>query len=219
MAKDLITPETFEFFARYVLSGFLIILVANAFIFGRKPKTSEALLEIVLYSLLNQLVWFLLSSLVLWFHGLFVEVGVLLPDRLKPNANVSFYLQVLVQPVAIGWLIGLSRRNRWLHPISRALSLPIADPYPRAYDHVFAEFEGEKLVIVAFEDGKNIYGLFGYNSRASRDPEHSEIYVQQLYDVDGTGKWKASDPPKSAFINLDGVRAIEFIPLPEQEET
>lgn len=207
MFADLLTPETFEFFALYVLSGFVIIIVANAFVVGRKPRPSEALLEIILYSLFNQLVWLVASSAAAWVSS---RAAV---DLWHPSDQAQFYLQVLGLPVVIGWILGLGTKRRWLTPALRALSLPIVDPYPRAYDHVFAEFEGQALLIIAFADGKNIYGRYGYASRASRDPSHSEVYLEELYEVDAAGKWAPASPSRSALVKLEGLRAIEIIPI------
>ncbi len=214
---DLLKPETFEFFARFVLSGFLIILVVNAFIFGKKPKAGEALLEIILYSLFNQLIWFLIASFGYWFLYRDGQISGW-ELRITPSKDLQFYLQVLVQPLALGALLGLARKNRWFHPVSRALSLPISDPYPRAYDHVFAEFVGEALIAVHYTEGPSVYGKYGFDSRASRDPAHSELYVERLYTVSRDGEWTPSDPPRSAFVSLAGVRAIEFLRFEDLEE-
>lgn len=212
MLGDLLKPETFEFFAKYVLAGFVIILVANAFVIGRKPRPAEAALEIVLYSLLNQLMWLAIGSIAALMRD---SIGI---GWSGPSVALQFYSEVLILPILIGSILGIGLKRRWLHPVLRALSLPIVDPYPRAYDHVFAEFEGQSLVIVAYADGKNIYGLFGYQSRAGRDPNHSEIFVEQLYEVDDLGQWTPSSPPRSALVSLDGMRAIEFIPITNNPE-
>ncbi len=185
---DLLKPETFEFFARFVLSGFLIILVVNAFIFGKKPKAGEQLLEIILYSLFNQLIWFLIASLGFWVLSRDGQISNR-ELRIIPSKDLQFHLQVLVQPLALGALLGLARKNRWFHPVSRALSLPISDPYPRAYDHVFAEFVGEAPIAVHCVEVPSVFGKYGFDASASRDPNYSELYVERLYAVseDGNG--------------------------------
>jgi hypothetical protein len=202
---NLVTPQTFEFFAQYVLAGFLLIMVANAFVDGRRPKPAEAFFEAVLYSLLNQLVWSLLVTVAAWLFDL------------RPQARMAFYLQVLVQPVLLGWLIGKARQKNWLRPVFRTLSMPIMEPHARAYDDVFMNFVGRARVIVAYQDGTNLYGLFGYDSRAGRDPDHRDLYLELLYDVNEHGEWSPSVPPRGALISLEGMRAIEIMPVTESE--
>ncbi len=217
MIDKLLTPDTFEFFARYVLSGFIIIAVANAFVFGKKPRPGEALLEIVLYSLLNQLLWSIVSETIKYMYSNVLPVNLHHP-WLTPSDGKLFYYQVVVLPICIGVLLGIATQRRWFQPVFKVLSLPITDPYPRAYDHVFAEFEGEALFAVHYEQGPSIYGLYGLSSRASRDPDRSELYLERLYSVSEDGEWIPSDPPRSALVSLMGMRAIEILKLEAVEE-
>ena len=43
--QQLFTPESFEFFARYLLSGFIIILVRSKFVIANQPKPMEVFIE------------------------------------------------------------------------------------------------------------------------------------------------------------------------------
>lgn len=203
-----LTPTNFDFFARYVLAGFLVYIVRNAFVFGERPKIAEVALDILLLSLVNQAIWriatFSLSEAC--GHQL-VHAACL---RVTPSAEFSLYVEVLVLPGFLGWFLGTFLRKGWGGRIARVLSFPLLDPIPRAYDHVFAS-RGTGFVILTFQSGTVIYGYYGPNSRAGRDPERSEMYVERLYSVDDDGNWNELDPPRAALIALDGLRAIEFL--------
>lgn len=213
MFEKLLDPANFEFFAKYVLSGFVIVLVTNAYVAGQKPQLAEKAFEIVLYSLINQWIWLGLSSLA----SLAVSN---LPANFRPpiiGPQLAFNLQVIALPICLGIFSGLSLQRGWRRNFARVISLPLVDPYAQAYDHVVAQFKGQAFVVIAYENGENIFGLFGYQSRASRDVERSELYLERLYDVDENGKWTPTGPAKSAPVQLKNVRAIEFIPVKEDQ--
>jgi hypothetical protein len=204
--------EAFEFFARFVLSGFVIFLVRNAYVVGERPKFSEFALDIGLYSLVNQLIWRLMGWLLSLIFAALTKMSTApesLP-RLVPGEDLQFYLEVLVLPICIGIVTGKAMRDGWLTGPFKALSIPIVDPVPRAYDHVFSQRD-VGFVIVTFRDGQRVYGYYGNASRAGRDPARSEIYLERLYSIDETGQWIEMKPSRSVLVNLSDLRAIEFL--------
>ena len=177
-------PLTFDFFARFVLTGFLIYLIRSAYAVGERPRISEIALDIALFSLLNQLVWQLLTwvtpAAIDMLRGLSTSpvlfTGLGLPERL------AFFREVLGLPVLLGILAGRALRSGWQRSLLRRLAMPVVDPLPRAYDHVFAN-RGVGFVIVTYRDGTQVYGYYGPNSRAGRDPARSELYLERIYLV------------------------------------
>lgn len=127
-----------------------------------------------------------------------------------PTPTGAFFLEVLVLPVLIGAISGHALRTRWARGVLRVVSLPVVDPIPRAYDHVFTT-RGPGFVILTFRDGCTIHGYYGPASRPGRDPGRSEVYLERLYQVRDDGQWLETDPPRAALISLEGLRAIEFI--------
>lgn len=181
-------PASFEFFARYVLTGFIIFVVRIGFVRAERPKIADVVLDIAMFSLLNQLVW----QLVVWMgeglHQLAHASGAA-PSTIHaffPGERVAFFLECLVLPSLIGVLSGLALARGWSRGLLRALSIPVVDPLPRAYDHVFAR-RGTGFVIVTYKDGTQIFGYYGEDSRAGRDPARSEIYLERLYQPQPDG--------------------------------
>jgi hypothetical protein len=204
--------QTFEFFARFLISGFIIFLIRNAYIVGERPKISELLLDLALLSLINQLVFRLLAQAWEWFGGFVAQVSNA-GAYWKPfnvSDELAFFLEVLVLPVAIGVISGNALAKGWFSGPFRALSIPVVDPLPRAYDHVFAQ-RGTAFVIITFRSGEVVYGYYGPNSRAGRDAARSEIYLERLYLVNAEGQWSETIPQRSALISLSDLRSIEFI--------
>jgi hypothetical protein len=207
------SPLTFEFFARYVIAGFIIFLIRNAFVVGERPKLGDISLDVVLFGLVNQLVW----QFIVWVSGGFASMAKALSTSpqaftgLKLDDNLIFYLEVLFLPIAIGLVSGKLLRNGWQSVALRTLSMPIVDPIPRAYDHVFS-MRSEGFVIVTYKDGTQIFGYYGSDSRAGRDPNRSELYLERMYEPGkDDGQWKEVKPPRSVLLSLSELRSIEFI--------
>lgn len=207
-----LTQDTFDFFARYILSGFIIYLIRNAYVVGERPKIPDVALDVVLFGLVNQLVWQLLA----WVGTLAATAAVAVstsPEAFlgtAPAARFLFFIEVLALPAAIGVLSGRALRNGWTEGLYRLLSVPLTDPIPRAFDHVFLT-RGPGFVIVTFKDGTQLPGYYGKTSRVGRDPERSEIYLQRLYEIGTDGTWKELVPRRSILINISDVRSIEFL--------
>ena len=206
------TDGAFEFFARYALAGFIIFMIRNAYAMGERPKIGDVAFDVVLFSLLNQLVWGLSAWTVAGIAEAAWATGYLpgVPASVAPGQKAAFFLEVLALPVLIGTVSDHALRHGWARGLLRVVSLPVVDPIPRAYDHVFSQ-RGPCFVILSFRDGRTIHGYYGPDSRAGRDPGRSEIYLERLYEVDKDGQWRETNPPRAALVNLDGLRAIEFI--------
>ena len=208
---DLIDPRNFDFFARYFLAGFILYSVRSLYVLGERPKASETVFEAVVFSLMNQLVFLLVSPSMGWLTSV-------LPDWVSFVASTvlggrtSFFLEVLVLPTILGVAFGLALRQGWSSAVLRKLAMPIVHPTRRAYDHAFGSNRHGSFVIVTYEDGTAIYGYFGQNSLAASDAERSDLYLEQLYDVKD-GNWTASVNGKSALLSLRNLRSIEFVPV------
>jgi len=51
---ELLRPETSEFFASFLLAGFVMLSVRSRFVPIQRPRPSEAILDAVVLSLINQ---------------------------------------------------------------------------------------------------------------------------------------------------------------------
>jgi hypothetical protein len=203
----------FDFFARYILAGFIIFTVRGAFIVEERPKLAEITLDVLFLGLVNQMVWQLLTFL--------TDAGTALssdPARLAriADSQFPFFLEVLALPLALGLLLGRAARSGVQAGIARSFSLPVVGPIKRAYDAVFLELSQSRpcFVIVTLEDGTRIFGLFGSHSHAGRDPERSELLLERVYELDDAENWVEADPPRSVLIRLAKLKTIEFFKSP-----
>jgi len=203
--SDFIDPGNFDFFARYLLAGYVIMIVRSRFVVAQRPNTGDMIVEAVILSLINQLAF----QLIIW----------VMPQNLAVSLGKQsvLFLQVLVLPAFIGALLGLNLSRGWNNAMLRRLSMPIASPAHRAHDFAFALERPAGHVIVKYNDGTLVFGYFGERSMAASDKERSDIYLERVYSVDKDGQWSELSPPRSALLSLNGLRSIEF--LDEESET
>ena len=213
---NLLTPETFEFFARYLLAGYVVIFVRSAFVVGLRPRPTELLIEAVILSLLVQL------------FAVGLEAG---HDVLRSNLSESVVpawfqtppdllklaIRVLVIPAMLGALLGIFLQSTWRSGILRRLSLPVVHPVRRAHDFAFGMDRAPGLVEITFEDGTKVAGWFGESSLASTDDQRSDLYLERAYLIDEKGDWQELSPPRAILVSLSRVRTIEFLLEQEME--
>ena len=197
--SELINPNNFDFFARFLLAGLIIIWVRSAFAVGERPRLGEMAIEAVVLSLLNQLFF----QAIIW-----VMPATGIP---VPTGKLAFFAEVLVLPGVLGLAFGLSLSRGWNHAVLRRLSMPVQNPRRRAYDFAFTVNEVEGFVIVTYDDGTRIHGYYGENSLAANDAERSDLYLERIYEVQDDGQWYEMAPPRGALLSLSGMRSIEFL--------
>ena len=173
---------------------------------GERPRNAELFFEVVVLSLVNQLVFLTLSAAV---RSLPAPTGV--P---APSAEVLFLAEVLLLPMALGALFGLNLRRGWDRALLRRLSMPVQHPVRTGYDFAFAEGREPCFVLISFRDGHEVRGWFGENSLAASDTSRGDIYLERVYDVGEDGTWVEPNPARAAYVSLDDVRAIEFLETP-----
>ncbi|WP_096785127.1 DUF6338 family protein [Rhodobacter sp. CZR27] len=205
--NSLITPDNFEFFARYLLAGLIVISVRSRFVVGERPKLTEQLVEAVVLSLINQLAFKLLAWTVSFLPGL---------PRLPPEG--AFFAEVLLLPIVLGALFGWNLSLGWNRSLLRRLSMPVQNPVRRAYDYAFGKPRRPGWVIVTFSDGTVVHGLFGEESLAANDGNRSDIYLERLYHVADDGQWTEVRPRRAMLLSLEGMRSIEFLDLEGERE-
>lgn len=206
------SPETFEFFARFLLAGFVMLSVRSRFVATQRPKPSEAVLDAVVLSRINQAVFLLAVGLL----GLMPLRWPSWVDALHATRFPLFF-EVLVLPALLGLFFAKTAASRFANGFLRKLSMPGTHPVARAYDHAFAQHTGPCFVILTFSDGVVIYGYFGEQSLAATDPDRSDIYLERVYSLTDKGAWVEADPARGVWVSLAGLRLIEFI-YPETED-
>ncbi|QEW19159.1 hypothetical protein LA6_001341 [Marinibacterium anthonyi] len=207
--SNLLSPDTFDFFAKYLLAGFIIISVRSRFVVAERPKAAETIFEAVILSLINQVLFLLAWPLCMKSLAL---AGIPIGERWP------FFAEILLLPALLGMIAGWNLSFGWNHALLRRLSMPVEHPTRRAYDYAFTHDRPAGFVILTFTDGTQVFGYYGSNSLAANDSGRSDIYLERLYDVDEAGQWAEKSVGRSAFVSLSGIRSIEFLDNPEFQD-
>lgn len=206
---QLLSPDTFEFFATYLLAGYAVIIVRSLFILGVRPKPAELAIEAVIFSLVNQLLATLIADIsAVTGVSLWLDATDGLPDS---DSKLFFFLKVLVLPSVLGMMLGYNLSAGWKNALLRRLSMPVTHPVRTGYDYWFGNEPEPCILIVSYFDGTIIAGYFGPNSLAASNPEPRDIFLEYLYTVDEKGELAEPKVKRSALINLANVRSIEIL--------
>jgi len=211
MWEKLLTPETFEFFARFLLAGYVVIFVRSAFVIGLRPKPTELLIEAIILSLVVQFVSVGVESA----HQALVKfstIALYSPEWLiSPPDWLKLYAQVLLLAAILGAILGKFLQSDFRNGILRRFSLPVVHPVRRAHDFAFGLDRPAGYVEITFEDGTKIAGWFGENSLAATDDPRSDIYLERAYIIDNQGNWTDPGEPRAILVNLKNMRSVEFL--------
>ena len=183
--EALLNPATFEFFLKYVVAGFVLLSARASLVTGEMPKPNETIVEAVILSLINQLVWRVGTS---W-------VATWLPFL---ASEVFLFSEVVVQPILLGLMIGWAVQADWFPSGFRRLFMPFLRPVSDSFDHGLEQIQRKAFVIVTYTDGHVVYGLFGKRSLSSRDQERGGVYLERLFQKGEDGNWLDINPPRSA---------------------
>ncbi len=165
MFSELLKPETFGFFARFLLAGYVILSAQARFVGQERPAIAETLIGAVILSLINQMIYQLISLAV-----------PALP--LTPQIGQSaFYFEVLVLPALFGLSTGWLLSRDWIPTGFRRFALPFAKPAEDAFEVAFLEARAPCFLIISFGDGRQVLGFFGPRSFVGGYRTNSGIYL------------------------------------------
>lgn len=215
MIGDLLKPKTFQFFAQYLLAGYVVIIARSRFVAGLRPKPAELIIEAVIFSLWVQMIVLCGAAIV----GL-IGVTAMLEARFGADwldGDVSFLVQVLVVPAVFGAALGYNLSAGWKHALLRRLSLPVTHPVETGYDYKFGNQPEPCILLITYFDGTVIAGFFGEKSLAASNPDRRDIYLEYLYAVGEDGNIGEAPVKRSAVVSLDQVRSIEFLEATKEQ--
>lgn len=176
----------------------IIILVVPGFVSLRiwtlinptaRMKPSHYVLDIVVYSVLN-----------------FVALSWLIEITRDSSAFLRVAAGIVVMVAApAAWPLLL---RSILH--GRFLRGRIVHPIPLAWDHFFRKGH-HCFVLVHLKNGKILGGLYSGDSLASSYPEPQEIYLSEVWHVDGQGRFQSRvEATRGVLVSHDVIEYLEF---------
>lgn len=193
---SLLTPDTFEFLARFFLAGWVFLSARSWWVKGERPKPNEVLFEAIILSLLNQLV----TLFTLPF----------LTSQISENATFLLVTEVFLQPLIFGMIVGVRAEWNRLPDGARRLLMPAVQPVNSALAFAVDQIEAPTYLIISYTDGRQVYGYFGERSFA-RSEGNGGIFIESLYTLSEDEDWIEASPRRGGWVTLDGALTIEFI--------
>lgn len=191
---DIWSADKLTLFLIFFVPGFISIKIYDLLVPGESRDFARAWFDALAYSALN---FAALSWLIILIH---------LDDF--PKRHLGWYLflllLILIAAPAI-WPWVYLRLSSW-HPVAKYLVHPIRKPW----DYVFGKRE-TYWVIVHLQDGRRIGGRFDTQSFASSSPAEEQIYLEQVWALDDSGRFlHAIDRSRGTITIGNQILAVEF---------
>lgn len=191
---------------RFIVPGLIILFVRSQFVTGRRHSHSEEVLSYVTVSLIYYALIFP-----------FVEFDSEKEGFGFRTSTGVWLLQVFVGPAALGFLLGVNIEKALFHRFLRVFHLNPVHGVPTAWDWKFKGI-GRHWVLVTLKNGTIFAGFCSSNSSMSSDPNERDLYIEKVYEIDNSGKWK---PRGDVGVLITGgeISTIELWPDKKKEDT
>lgn len=205
-----------------VVPGFIATTVWSR---ARTWKGFAGDLRTILQSLaLSAAIQVLLSPLTIWW---IVPISdSLVVGNHDVRVAVWFFLAVIVLPVGLG--LSIARYSDWLfRPMNQAsrpedlkwfrravAAVLKGTPLPCAWDWLFTSNRPDsRYILVEFNDGSRVGGVFGEGGRAFTTPEAQGIFLPQEWVLDGDSNFVTPVPGSAGLLipMIDSVRWVRIL--------
>lgn len=200
MSIGAVNVNSIVFILFFIIPGFVTVKFMSFFAPTHERNPTRLLLDSISYSCIN----FVLSS---WLILLVARYGFLdLSLKAGQISNITFLIlaAILVFTLFVGpILVALGVLKLREHtPVKR---------FPTAWDNFFQETKKSYWVMVTFDNGKKIAGLYRKGSAVSSYPAEKDFYIKETWELDENDKFKKPvENTAGVWIDIDKVRHIQF---------
>lgn len=186
--------NNFILFIIFFIPGFISVKIYDLIMLVEKRDFSKSISEVIGYSCLN---YGALSWLIIFIHK----------SQYFINHLTIYYLMV----VLILFIIPILWPILFLKIIkSKPLSKYINNPTPKPWDFVFLKRE-PYWIIIHLKNGLRIGGVYNTNSYASLYPIEEQIYLQEVWKLDKSGKFiEPIKRSRGIIIMREDISSIEL---------
>lgn len=196
---DLLKTENIGLFLTFLVPGLIISFVRSKFLTGRRPNRVDNFLEYIALSLIFYCIVFPFYTMIElnknqdWIRSI-VWIGI-----------------TIIGPACLGLLLGAFAQKQLGTLLASKLGLTVVHVVPTSWDWRFSTVpKGGLFVLVTLNDGSSVAGYFGSRSFASSDEKHKDIYLEEEYELEADGNWRARDARIGVLISADCIKHIEF---------
>jgi hypothetical protein len=196
---ETLTQSNLLLFLVFVAPGFIASRTYRLWVPAELPDAKYVLLEVITFSMI-------IFGLTFWLPVLLWQSKTLKESPLL--FVVTAFVAVVAIPVLLGSTAAWVRRTRrlvvWFH-----------HPAASAWDAMLEQRE-ERFVLATLHDGTLIGGYFGPRSYASAMPKTPDIFLEQTWRLDATGRFVEQIPGTAGcYLSTANCRSLEFFLVKE----
>ncbi len=185
----------------FIFPGLIITMIINRVIPKKEKDYNLELLNFIVYSTINSLVWVIPIYKFLSNNQNIEEHYILI--------FITFILYMFLTPLCIALIIIYFNKINLLEKLFEKLKIRFIESDPSAWDFKFSNMESE-WVIVTFKDNKTVAGFMGSTSCASSIYSERDIYINEVYIIKENNKWERVHNTAGIYIKQDEIKCIEF---------
>lgn len=122
---------------------------------------------------------------------------------------VWFLIIIFVSPIICGFAIGWIINQDFYQEIVKKIPKKHIYSPPTAWDHVWNN-SIYGWVGILLRDGSRVYGYWDFDSEASWDVDHRDIYLSTAYEVSEDGEWRRVPRTGGVLINGDDIVTVHL---------
>jgi hypothetical protein len=192
--EELLKPDVLVLFLVFVVPGFVAMKTHDLMVPAAVRNFGDSIIEAVSYSMLN-------LALLFWAISLLHSGG--FPSRHPGWYYLAMFGILFVAPVGLAATAQAARGWRLFERF-------LLHPAPTAWDYFFCRRE-HLWVLCHLKDGRMIGGVYSRESTTSSYPHPQEIYIEELWRVDASGRFLSAIPQTGgALVRGDECSFIEF---------
>lgn len=179
------------------IPGFISLKIYDLLVSSERRNYSQSLFEVISYSAIN---FAALSWLIIFIHSdnfytKYIEVYFL-----------SIFVILFIAPIL--WPFLILKLLSW-----KLVAKLIVHPVRKPWDYVFSKKE-PYWMIIHLKDGRKIGGKFDDKSFASSNPSEEQIYLEEVWKLEGDGTFSEMvERTKGIIILSDEILSVELFEM------
>ena len=115
-----------------------------------------------------------------------------------------------IVPLIVGVGLVFFDQSERFYEFTQRIGLRPVHHTPTAWDYTFRTRE-PSFALIHLTDGSEVAGAWIEGSFASSTSGDRDVFIAQMWKVEGDGSWAVVDPPRSILICGGTIRMVEFI--------
>lgn len=193
--------QTLFYTLAFIVPGFILHTTLSMLVPQRGKYVELSFIRFLTFSCINYALWS-------WLIYLLIRLDFFIANPIY--TAFIWLLIILVSPVALGVIIAHFHHKETFRTMLQRYGFYPIHPTPTAWDYKFHKTDKPVWVLVTMKDGSRVAGLFGSRSFASSEPGEQDLYIQEVFRINGDEPWQRVPENDGILILGDQIKHIEF---------